>query len=536
MKDKNLPVIKLIGDEQENFYQLGLKDREDYFALLEQSKALIKTPWGPINKAFEEVAKPLVKKLWKEHKEFHERIHSYSEGLNCPPDEIILSMLIPELMSCFPRWQPAIPPKLFGCSSYFCINEKNNILHGRILDFPMMGSFDTNERFIQQRAGDKVITSLGSAGFPYPSISACNSDGVTLCLHQKFTDVFDRKGRPIFDLVYDLLKYCSTEEDIKSFLSEQRSITTWSLYMSLPTNKALEVEISSNKLQFKAHQIEKNKTLYLCNCIQDEEVNQLDFQPFQFNLYNSERQEIAKKKIKRLEKKEINSLALLREISSPISAAQNKEMLNDPLTPSTLQSIVFDMQEEEIHTIVGEAPKVFLDNVAVIKDIFHEAQPIYKKLKVKPYNQKYYDGCKLLMQSQMDLEKEDIHSSYHNIQMAIDYLKDTPKYIESSFFFLVYQVLHEEHRRQREQLLFKFKQIQPKLPHRLVDHCILFIHKLERELNNKLTTNIDQIENESLKKVYKMDEKIKLGVIRSFTYKLTFPRVDISDVIYAYVK
>lgn len=536
MKDNSLPVIKLIGDELENFYQLGLKDREDYFALLDASKGLIATPWDPINKAFEGVAKPLIKRIWKDYDSFHKRVESYSEGLNIHPDEVSLSLLIPELMSCFPKWQPAIPPKLFGCSSYFGLSEEGNILHGRILDFPMMNSFDTHERVVQQRVDDRVITSFGAAGFPYPSITACSSAGMTVSLHQKFTNIFDKNGRPIFDLVYDLLKYCSTEEDIKSYLSEQRSITSWSLYISLQNKKALEIEISSDKLHYREHNITKDKPYYLCNCLQDESINQSDFQPFGFNAYNSERQIIAEKKLKSLKKVKVNSQNFLKMMASPSPVKDNPKDLTDPITPSSIQSIVFDLAQEKVSLIPGPAPKIYRDHVVHIEDIFSEATITDKKVKANAYNSSMYEGMRLLMQSQLDLEKEQIHSAYHNIQMAIDEFKDTPKYIEAKFFFLVYQALHEEHRRQREQLLIKFKKIRRTLPVRLEDHCVLFIHKLERELNSKLTTTIDDIENEPLKKVYQLDEKIKLGIVRSLTNKLIFPRVDISDIIYAYVK
>ena len=56
-----MDLLTLIGDAEENFYQLGLNDRIGAKAVHQDVKAMLSTPWLPVNKTIEEIAKVVIK-------------------------------------------------------------------------------------------------------------------------------------------------------------------------------------------------------------------------------------------------------------------------------------------------------------------------------------------------------------------------------------------------------------------------------------------------------------------------------------------
>ena len=50
-----MDLITLIGDSNENFYQLGLLDRERAKNVHRDVKLMLSTPWKAINAAIEEI-------------------------------------------------------------------------------------------------------------------------------------------------------------------------------------------------------------------------------------------------------------------------------------------------------------------------------------------------------------------------------------------------------------------------------------------------------------------------------------------------
>ena len=80
---------------------------------------------------------------------FRKKLKAYNEAIGLKEREMITSFIIPELLSCLSKWIPGLPPQLFGCSSYFMLNELGHTLHGRILDFPLVGTYENEERAVR---------------------------------------------------------------------------------------------------------------------------------------------------------------------------------------------------------------------------------------------------------------------------------------------------------------------------------------------------------------------------------------------------
>ena len=50
-----MELFTLIGDSDENFYQLGLRDRQTAKEVHNDVRLMLKSPWRPLNKIIEEL-------------------------------------------------------------------------------------------------------------------------------------------------------------------------------------------------------------------------------------------------------------------------------------------------------------------------------------------------------------------------------------------------------------------------------------------------------------------------------------------------
>ncbi|RPJ71644.1 MAG: hypothetical protein EHM20_14455, partial [Alphaproteobacteria bacterium] len=244
-----MDLLTLIGDADENFYQLGLMDRDKAKDVHRDVKLMLSTPWKPVNIAIEEVAKVVIKNTLLKRSEYCSQLKSYAEGLGVTFEEAAYTMLIPEIVSCMTKWAPGLIKGNLGCSSFFMRNEKQEVVHGRILDFPLQGSYDLNERAIlYDLKGMPKTLGFGASGIPYPSITLMTEDGMTLALHQKFNNVFNKDGISIFALIFDLLKYANDKASVLEYFKSHESITTWCLYMTFKNGDALAVDIMGKEI------------------------------------------------------------------------------------------------------------------------------------------------------------------------------------------------------------------------------------------------------------------------------------------------
>ena len=104
----------------------------------------------------------------------------------------------------------------------------------------------------------------------------------------------------------------------------------------------------------------------------------------------------------------------------------------------------------------------------------------------------------------------------------------------AKFYFLVFQYIYEPDNDLLSNLLSSFKELYGELPCYLNDHCGLFINRIEKILKAPQSIAKEDIKTEALQKVWEMDSLIPRFVLRKMTAKLTIPRPDILDIIYAY--
>lgn len=536
-----LPLTQLFGDTEENFYQLGIKDRERHGLILEGIKNLTKTPWNLLNRTLEELIKNLLNKALPFYPEYKRLLDSYAEGLNRHSSELAYVFLIPEFVSALSRWVPGLPTTLLGCSSFMAReSDSQQIIHGRILDFPLQGSFDSLERATLLSFNNRAkIFSYGAIGMPFPSITCMNEHGLTLALHQKFSDQLSSKGIPIFYLIFEMMSHCRDLNDVRELLKKSHTITTWGLYLTHKSGEICAIDVSPEGNHEKELHLEENEIIYLGNRNFNPKSQKPQIMPWGFDIYNEQREQIAEKKIARLKKgKKLDAVELIKEMGKleDQSKSANHDWKIDPLTPATLQNCVMNAASGSSYFIPGKAPKFLNDKILHFENLWSAPVEKVENIKIKPDPELIVNGIRYLMQAQVDHDKNDFHSCYHHCQLAIDFLKDRPEESIAKFYFYVFQFMHEDHQKMLAHLLSDFKKLAIPMNSYLDDHRKLFINRLERILGLKTSIQLEDINNVNLKKIYEFESKWKPQIVHSALRKLTNPRVEIFDIIYAHIK
>lgn len=534
-----MDLITLIGDVDENFYQLGLKDREQGKLVHRDVKMMLRTPWDSVNLVIQEVGKAVLKNSLLKKTEHFRHLKSYAEGLGMPVEEAAYTMLVPELVSSMSKWAPGFIKGNLGCSSFMLRNPEGEVYHGRILDFPLQGSYDRFERAISYNLnGIPRMLGFGSQGIPYPSITLMTEDGITLALHQKFTNLFNPQGLSIFEYIFKMVSTARDKKSIIEFIKGHQTITTWCLYMTFKDGEVLACDLSGDTPFINELTIPDKGILYFCNHLEDKSINQRQFLPLGFDQYNLMRESSATKKINQFLSKHKNNpteAELIQLMSTPINQKikNMKDYELDNLTSSSLSVMTMNPSAKRALYLGGPAPKVFRNNVIEIKDSFHRAQKEQVKMKkTQDFDQEYYLGLHAMMEAQKGFDAHNSVDIYHHLQMAIDHLEHYPEKKIAEFYFLIAQYLYESHTQVLAGLLSEFKKFEDNLPAYLNDHCLLFIGRLERILKMPPTLEEDKIETKKLREIYQRELKIPRPVFHIASKGMIIPRIDILDIIY----
>lgn len=534
-----MDLITLIGDMDENFYQLGLKDRESGKEVHRDVKRMLSTSIRSVDKVIEEVAKQILKNTMLRNPDQYRHLKSYSEGMSISVEDAFYVMLVPELVSAMSKWSPGLFKGSMGCSSYFMRNENHSVVHGRILDFPLQGSFDKHERAILYDINGMPKTlGFGAAGIPYPSISLMTEDGMTLALHQKFTNVFNKDGQSIFELIINLVKNAHDKNSVLEFLKKNQSLTTWCLYMSFKNGDILAVDIMGDTIFANEFTLEEHQILYFGNKLEDQTINQENFLPLGFHQFNLMREDIAHKKINHfLKKKKRTDEELIKMISTPYDQTfkhHNYSHYNlDPLTPSSIEIMAMNPTESQALFISGEAPKVYRNNLIKINNTFSDPsiEVIHGK-KQTSNHENFYQGLHSLMEAQIGFDQRDSQKIYHHLQFAIDHFDNHIEEGMAKFYFLVAQYMYETHEKVLSNILHDFRALEGKLPQTLNDHCLLFIGRLEKILTLHPSVQDDCIKNQKIREILERERNIPRILFHFTTKMMMIPRIDLLDIIY----
>lgn len=531
----NLTHIHLFGNSSENFYSLGKRDKIAFHAMYAQLSSLCarNNLLVKLLKATTDISRNFVKN--NESQNLTD-LKAYAEGLEVPFDQVLFAFILPEMVSSFNKFSPHLLSVIPGCSSLFMWDEnESGIVHSRILDYALSGTFEDNERSILYDFPNRnKVFSFGTSGIPTPSMSGMNSSGLTVALHYKHNDHFDLTGESIFMIVSEILFHTSDIREAIKLLKTKNSMSLWGLYISDRNGEVASIDICGKDLHHEKFDIKDHKYLYFNNRPLLKKSENL--QPYGNKDQCIMRAEIVKERIKNIDvSPATNFLKLGLEV---LGAAPSGKKLNPlawkltPITPSTLQLYSFHNSKEEAFFIPGNTCKYFNGSYIEIKDLFSD-----KILQSLKGNEKKLSnlqkGMKLLTKYQTSIDNGDTVIAYHSIQMSIKILGQTTEGAIAKLYFCITQYIFENDKRDLAYLYNDFKSLEGKLPKYLEDQRLLFLMRLEKILNYTVENKSKIIENKNLEKLYKQ-ELLKNSIAIKGLRHLIFPRIDVLDIIYAY--
>ena len=130
----------------------------------------------------------------------------------------------------------------------------------------------------------------------------------------------------------------------------------------------------------------------------------------------------------------------------------------------------------------------------------------------------------ILCQSAWD--KKDINACFHHIQMAIEVSPNKHYLATTKLFKVLFSLMEVEDKYLLEKEYFELKEVSENLPN-------IFIFDFEL-LNFRLQKLIGETPmiTENIKTTAKVESKIPLLFYQNYIKRVTFPRLDIFDVLY----
>lgn len=522
--------IHLFGNPEENFYALGKKDQFSYDEIYQQISMLCAR-----NNFFAQVLKLATEYLSRQKKsentEFLKNIKAYAEGLERNQENVIFAMLLPELVAAFNKWSPQLIQYVPGCSSLLYLDQQNKCpTHARILDYALAGPYERYERTLTYDfRGQKKICSFSTSGMPFPSLTGFNESGLSVALHYKHGNYFNFEGESIFFITQEVLQKCSDIRSAIKLLRTKSSMSYWGIILGDKNGEVASVDLHGSDYYQEKFDLSDHDYLYFNNRPLLHKKPMEHLQPYGNPRHCQTRRENALKLLKK--EKEFDALSGLRVLGQ-ISASQNSKSHNlGPLTPSSIQLVSMQPSRAEALFIDGPAPKFFNGQYSHLKDVFKNFK--IESIKTRKKLNLVHEHYRRWTRYQTSIDLGNISQAYHEIQMSLIEMKDTPDESISRFYFLVTQYIFENDKRDYTYLLQEFESLENKLPDYLNDHRQLFILRLTKLLGLNTDQIKTKIKHPKLKELYGREKNLNQIALRGFK-KLIFPRIDIFDIIYAY--
>lgn len=528
-------VDKLIGPLEENFYSLGIKDRDGYIGLSEHIRSLSKT--NSFHGVIEKTIKIAQNSLFDKNDIFYKIIENYCQGLSISVSDYMAFLLLPEIISSQSKWIPELLSIIPGCSSLFVYDEKNeSSIHTRILDFPLVDQYEKFERSVYLDInGLPKIISHSTRGYPLPGLTSMNEHGLTIAIHQKFSNYFNFKGEPIIKIAFDIISQATNVFEAKKILRQKSSMTYWGLYICDSQSNVLAVDICGNELYTEMFDLKENKILYFNNLpLFKDKINESSGPLSYLDTCKMKYAQFEKSKSKLKFSANDLELECLKTITklAPIEKAHARDWKQSPLNIASVQVSTFNNNLQTSKLVLGDTPKVIKNSRAELKNIFTNFDYTIKESK-EAKDITYNKGLQLLSKAQTLYDYKNPEHAYHYIQMASTIMNSHQEKWIADFFFCVWQYLYAETKEDYKAVYSQLLILQDKLPEFLEDHRQLFLLRIEKVCAMPITANIEIVSNHDLKDIFKKEQKLRPMVIKLMR-KLIYPRLELPDIIYMY--
>lgn len=506
-------IIPLIGDPVENFYQLGLKEKESFIRIESRIKNLLST--NSFLKLGQELitrAKTVIQK--KEDTLFHKCITSYSNGLGIDPSRYYAFLTMFELAAHFGQTYPELKGILPGCTSMF-MKRDDEISHTRLLDFPLVGIFDERPRlYFWESEGKPSVLSYSTEGMAPFFLQGVHGSGVSFAIHHKPGKTFYQEGQSIFQILFETVFSSQNLTEMKKEFKKKKSITKWSLLLLDNAGSAHVTDIDGPSQNFETYNLNETSPLIFTNIplVKDRGDSFGNYLKF-----SEDRQEWLKNKLKI--KKDEHVLDLI----TGIDEKSNKNWLHPTTTLSTVGAIHINLSKGYIDLKEGESALTISDQILRINLAYQNDIKILKPMTShKPIERAWKKAARA--QSAFDLGEYDL--AYHELQMAESLMPNIAWKQIFTFYLCVWDFKFLTNTKELSVVYKKLKSLL--VPPILKDQWILLIMRIEKKLDLSPTVFFTDV-SEPVQGLFQK-EKLAPKPVFSTWMKLVYPRIEILDI------
>ena len=124
-------------------------------------------------------------------------------------------MTYPEILTALTQFMPLNMVQL-ACSSIFHLNQNGEMLHLRVLDFPLHDTYAQADRVLKTDFHNKQkVCSMCPRGMPLHCLTAINESGLSIAIHQKFDRHFMSSGTPILMIAHEIISKAKSLKEAK---------------------------------------------------------------------------------------------------------------------------------------------------------------------------------------------------------------------------------------------------------------------------------------------------------------------------------
>jgi hypothetical protein len=505
-------IIPLIGDPVENFYQLGLVEKEAFLKIESRIKNLLST--SSLLQFGQELitrAKVIVHK--REAGLFDKCITSYSKGLGIDPARYYTFISLFELAAHFGQTYPELKGILPGCTSFF-LKKDDEITHTRLMDFPLVGLFDEAPRlYFWQSEGKEPVLTYGTEGMAPLFLQGVHGSGVSFAIHHKPGKLFFNEGQSIFQIVFETIFGSNNFSELKKELKKKKSITKWAVLLLDKLGSAHILDIEGPSHNFESYNLNETSPLIFTNIPLKKESDGFD----SYLRFSEDRQEWLKEKIQ--SKKDVHILDLMTSIDDQ----KYKNWLHPVATLSTIGAWHVNLSKgyidlKEGHSALTSSDQILRVNLAGQNDI--------KILKKSSDPRPIEIAWKKASKAQCAFDEGHYDIAYHELQMAESVMPNLVWKQIFNFYLCVWDFKFVNNSKELSIVYKKLKSLV--LPPILKDQWILLVMRIEKKLDLSPTVFFTDV-SKPYQELFQR-EKLASKPVFATWMKLVYPRMEVLDI------
>jgi hypothetical protein len=508
-------IINLVGDINDNLYQLGLSERESFQRLEKRTTRLLSasTLMGQGQDILVR-ARTILKKRKEEKLSFFDScLKSYAEGLGIDLAHYLSFLALFEVAAHYGQAFPELKGMLPGCTSLLR-KENDEFEHVRLVDFPLVGVLDATPRLYYWKIpGKPAILNYSCEGLAPLFFQALHESGFSLSVHHKPAPDFHQEGKGIFQIVFELLFESQQLADIRRELKKKHSIAKWNLILLEQTGKVEVYDIDGPTLNQEIYHLNESSPLIFTNIPLKHDENSFDgFLHFCRLRQSWLREKLAKK-----------SKDHILDIVTDVKDQRNSKWMHPASTLATTAAICLNLSRGFIDIKEGDGALTASDAIIRYSLADQKDATILKEAKELPDFERAWKKASL---AQSAYDQGNYDDAYHELQMAQALIPlETWKHI-----FDLYLCLWDfRFVKNGKELSHVYKRVQKlELPLLLSDQKNLLSMRLEKKLGLQPTVKKEDI-SPYLRDHFEQEKNASKPVFAAWM-ALLYPRLEILDV------